>query len=275
MPSNTPRAQKAHQRDAARQKALQLRAQQEKAVKRNRIIAISGLVAAMAVLVVVVITILGQSKPVTPALDAKHPLAGVTAPTSALANGGLPVGTDGTVGSTSPSGAADVAVYYDYQCPFCANFEKANGATLDKMMAAGEITVEYHPISILDRLTQGSQYSTRSAQAVAYVADADPAHFVAFHEALFANQPAENTAGPTDPQIAALAVSVGVPQAVADQIAANGGKFTTWVAAATAQGALDGVSGTPTVFINGKKTATSLDLYTAGPLEAAIRAAMG
>ena len=142
MPSNTPRAQKAHQRDAARQKALQLRAQQEKAVKRNRIIAISGLVAAMAVLVVVVITILGQSKPVTPALDAKHPLAGVTAPTSALANGGLPVGTDGTVGSTSPSGAADVAVYYDYQCPFCANFEKANGATLDKMMAAGK---EYEP----------------------------------------------------------------------------------------------------------------------------------
>jgi protein-disulfide isomerase len=275
MPSNTPRDSKAQQRDASRQKALELRAVQEKKAKRSRIIAISGLVAAVAVLVVVVAMILGQAKPAPTALDAKTPLKGVTAPADALATGGIPVGTDGSAGATSPApaGATTVAVYYDYMCPFCANFEKANAATLDKMASAGEIAVAYHPISILDRLSSGTQYSTRSAQAIAYVADADPAHFLKFHEALFANQPAENTAGPTDAEIAALAVTAGVPQAIADKIAA--GKFTTWVAAATAQAQLDGVSGTPTVLINGTKTADSVDLYTAGPLEAAIRAAKG
>ncbi|WP_407344617.1 DsbA family protein [Pengzhenrongella phosphoraccumulans] len=275
MPSNEPRESKAQQRDASRKKALEMRAAQEKKAKRSRIIAISGLVAAVAVLAVVVAVILGQAKPTAANLDAKTPLKGVTAPAGALANGAIPVGTDGTAGSTSDPKAVTVSVYYDYLCPYCANFETANAATLDKMASAGDITVEYHPLAFLDRASAGTQYSTRSAQAIAYVADADPAHFLAFHEALFANQPAENTAGLTDDEIAALAVKAGVPQAVADKIAADGGKFTTWVTAATAQAQLDKVSGTPTVKINGTATDKNVDLYTAGPLEEAIRAAMG
>lgn len=277
MPSNTPRADKAAQRDAARRKALELRALQEKKAKRSRIIAVSGLVAALAILAVVVVMILNQGKTSTPAasLDPKTPLAGVTAPAGALDNGGIPVGVDGTAGTTSGAGAVAVAVYYDYMCPVCGDFEKVNAAPLDALMRAGDITVEYHPISILDRLSQGTEFSTRSAQAAAYVADADPAHFLAFHEAMFANQPAENSAGLSDEEIAALAVKAGVSQDVADKIAAKGGKFTTWVAAVTAQGTLDGVTGTPTVMINGTKTAADVDLLTAGPLEEAIRAAKG
>lgn len=277
MPSNTPRADKAAQRDAARRKALELRALQEKKAKRSRIIAVSGLVAALAILAVVVVMILNQGKTSTPAasLDPKTPLAGVTAPAGALDNGGIPVGVDGTAGTTSGAGAVAVAVYYDYMCPVCGDFEKVNAAPLDALMRAGDITVEYHPISILDRLSQGTEFSTRSAQAAAYVADADPAHFLAFHEAMFANQPAENSAGLSDEEIAALAVKAGVSQDDADKIAAKGGKFTTWVAAVTAQGTLDGVTGTPTVMINGTKTAADVDLLTAGPLEEAIRAAKG
>jgi len=277
MPSNTPRVDKAQQRDEARRKALELRALQEKKARRSRIFAISGLVAALVILAVVVFMILNQATTSTPAasLDPKTPLKGVTAPAGALDNGGIPVGADGVAGTTSGAGAVDVAVYYDYMCPVCGDFEKANAASLDAMMRAGDITVEYHPISILDRLSQGSEFSTRSAQAAAYLADADPAHFLAFHEAMFANQPAENTAGLSDEEIAALAVKAGVSKDVADKIAAKGGTFTTWVAAATAQGTLDGVTGTPTVMINGTKTAAGVDLLTAGPLEEAIRAAKG
>ncbi|RYV51241.1 DsbA family protein [Pengzhenrongella frigida] len=275
MPSNTPRESKAQQRDASRQKALDMRAAQQKKAKRSRLLAISGLVAAVAVLAIVVAMILSQAKPTASDLDEENPLQGITAPAGALDNGAIPVGADGTAGSTSGADAPTVAVYFDYLCPYCARFEDANAATLDKMASAGEITVAYHPISILDRLSSGTEYSTRAAQAVAFVADADPEHFVALHEALFANQPAENTAGLSDEEIAALAVEVGVPQDIADQIVADGGAFTTWVAAATAQGQIDGVSGTPTIMINGEKTADTLDIYTAGPLEEAIRAAMG
>ena len=275
MPSNTPRASKAQQRDAARQQALEIRAKQEKRARRSRIIAISGLGAALAVLAVVVTIILGQGTPSAPDLDAETPLAGVTAPTTALDNGGIPVGADGIAGTTSGADAVTVSVYYDYMCPVCGTFEKVNAVPLDGLMRAGDITVEYHPISILDRLSQGSQFSTRSAQAAAYIADADPENFLAFHEAMFANQPAENTAGLSDDEIAAFAVGAGVSQTIADQLSADGGKFTTWVAATTAQGTLDGVTGTPTVMINGTKVGADVDVLTPGALEDAIRAAIG
>ena len=275
MPSNTPRADKAVQRDAARQKALALRAAQAKAAKRTRILVISLLVVAVAALAVVFIWILSQGKPDATSLDSKHPLKGVTAPAGALSNGSIPVGAKGTAGSTSPASAVVVSVYYDYMCPYCAKFEAANAGALDKMVAAGQVTVEYHPVAFLDQQSQGSKYSTRAVQAVAYVADADPAHFVAFHEALLADQPAEGTTGLSDAQIVAVAVKAGVPQATADKITTGGATFAKWVAGATQQAVLDKVTGTPTVLINGKATASTLDLYSAGPLEAAILAAKG
>jgi len=280
MPSNAPRLTKAQERDASRQKALQLRAEQEKRARRSRIIGISGLVVALAILGVVVAMILSNAKPTAADLDPKTPLKGVTAPTTATDKGGISVGKTGVAGTTSGDKAVKVTVYYDYLCPYCEKFETANGSVLDALTKSGDITVEYHPISFLDSGSQGTKYSTRTAAAAAYVADADPSHFVAFHEALFKDQPAENTSGKTDAEIAQIAVGAGVPQAVADKLAS--GKFTTWVTAATSQAQLDGVNATPTVLINGKAPTTStggtaapIDLYTAGPLEAAIRAALG
>ncbi|HEY8719633.1 DsbA family protein [Pengzhenrongella sp.] len=280
MPSNTPRVPKAQQRDAARQKAAEMRAVQEKRARRTRILSISGLVVALGLLAFVIVMIFAQRTPAPAALDPKTPLKGVTAPATAVTNGGIPVGKEGAAGTTSGKTAAGktaatVAVYYDYMCPVCGNFEKANEAPLDALVKSGDITLEYHPISILDRLSQNTQYSTRSAQAAAYVADADPKHFVAFSEALYANQPTENSTGLSNKEIEALAVKAEVPKAVANKLFDKGGKFTTWVQAATKQGTLDGVSGTPTVFINGTKTPDSLNLLVAGPLEAAIKAANG
>ena len=63
-----------------------------------------------------------------------------------------------------------VAVYSDYLCPICGVFEQTNGATLDELRQSGEIVLEYHPVSILDRKSGGTAYSTRSATAAALVA---------------------------------------------------------------------------------------------------------
>jgi protein-disulfide isomerase len=62
-----------------------------------------------------------------------------------------------------------------------------------------------HSVSILDRLSDGSEYSTRAASASAWVADRAPEQFSAFHESLFADQPEENTPGLSDEQIAQVA----------------------------------------------------------------------
>lgn len=203
------------------------------------------------------------------AADAKDPrdepadpasaLDGIAAPAGSTANGGIPVGPSGVAGSTdgAASDAVVVTLYSDYMCPFCGEFESINGATLSELRAQGDIIIEYHPVAILDRLSQGSAYSTRAAAAAALVADRAPEAFVGFDTALFAQQPAEGTVGWTDAEFAGIARGAGVPEEVAvviesGQYLTGADSFVPWVTAATEQGARDlGSMSTPTVLLDG------------------------
>jgi protein-disulfide isomerase len=177
-------------------------------------------------------------------------------PAAATADGGIRVGSGGTT----------VAVYLDYMCPFCGRFERANSTDLSALVAGGGVALELHPMSFLDRASNGAEYSTRAANAVVTVADRDAAHLLAFNAALFQNQPAEGSSGLDDARIAALAAGVGVPATVIDTFADR--TYVPWIMQAT-QAAFDGgVTGTPTVKINGVKI--EADLYTAGSLRAAL-----
>lgn len=238
--TSEPRPTKAERREAARQQARALREAQAKREKRNKIILISGIVAVVTIIGISVAFILGQA--------GRSELAGAEAPAGADASGGIVVGAGG-VGQSTP-GAPEVRVYSDFMCPFCGLFEATNGPMLDELRVAGDVTVVYHPVAFLDRFSNGTQYSTRSAQATAVVADAAPEAFTDFWLALFANQPAEDTPGLSDDEIAALAVVAGVPQDVADTFV--DGRFTDWVASASNQAATDlPRPATPSILING------------------------
>jgi protein-disulfide isomerase len=268
--STAPRPTKAVRRDEARAAALRLKEEQERKARRQRTIAIAALVGGLALLAVIVTVILaqGQSKDIDTS----------AAPATALENGGIPVGPDGVAGTTE--GAADdavtVTVYSDFMCPICAQFEEVNAADLDALRKSGDVVVEYHPVSILDRAAAGSRYSTRAASAAATVADQDPEHFLPFMNDLFKNQPKENTTGLTDEEMAAIAVDAGVPQEVADTFADHA--FEGWAAAATEQASKDlGNFGTPTILINGKNLGDDLevDWRVPGALKTAIEAEQG
>jgi protein-disulfide isomerase len=183
-------------------------------------------------------------------------------PAGATAKGAIVVGT----------GPVTVTVYLDYLCPYCGRFERANSAELERLVADGTVRLELHPLAFLDKASRGTRYSTRTANAVASVADQAPGVVLAFSDALFAHQPAEGGPGLTDEQIASIATGAGVPADVAATFTA--GRFEHWVATSTdAAFKRDGVTGTPTVKVNGK--VFEGDLYTAGPLTAAITAAKG
>ena len=265
MPANDPRATKAQRREEARAQALKLRQEQERKAKRNRWLAIGGLVAAVAVLAVVVSMILSQGQQTANIVysgDDAPTLSTVPVPAAAGANGGIPVGADEVAGADVPADATVVTVYLDYLCPYCADFEAINADDLQALRADGTI-VEYHPISILDRLSVGTSFSTRAANAAAVVADQAPAQFVAFNDALFANQPDENTKGLSDDEIAEIAAGVGVSSQVTDAFTAQSPDgpwrtFAGYVAALTDQGGVDlqalGMDGlsTPTILIDGQ-----------------------
>ena len=289
MSSSTPkpgaagRPSKNDRRDAAREQARVLREQQARRDKRNKVIAIGGLSAAVVTLVVVAAIIIVPSLGPGIAYTADDAdtvtLADVTAPATAESNGAIPVGPDGVAGEAAADGDVVVSVYYDYMCPYCGQFEAANDAELAQLREEGGVTVEYHPISFLDGQSAGGEYSTRAGNAAAVVADQAPEQFAAFSSALFANQPEEGTKGLSDEEIADLAAEAGVPDDVVDQFTATAGDadwrtFAPWLAATTNQAASDlgGIS-TPTVLIDGEKYEG--DLYTAGPLTQAVEAAKG
>lgn len=170
--------------------------------------------------------------------------------TVASDNGGIPVGQEGVVGQDLDESRVRLDVYFDFLCPYCNLFEQTQGQTLEELRSEGKVDVYYHPLNFLDRLSQGTQYSTRSASAAALVAQEDPDAFLDFMELMFQNQPAENTSGLSDEQIVEIAKQAGVAEDVAERIPDH--EYATWVRQATEKASQDGVGFTPQLAINGE-----------------------
>ncbi len=171
-------------------------------------------------------------------------------PVAADESGGILIGQDGTAGGDVPEDAPRVDIYEDYLCPACGQFEAMIGPELVEMREAGEIQLYVHPIAIQDHLSRGTNYSSRAAAATASVAEKAPEHIVEFMALMYANQPAQNSAGLSDAQIEQIAIQAGVPEDTAATL--TDGQFTKWVLAATDQSSRDGVPGTPAVMVNGE-----------------------
>jgi protein-disulfide isomerase len=147
-------------------------------------------------------------------------------------------------------GDQTVSVFVDFQCPVCKTFEDQFGADLQAAAADGRITLAYHPIAILDRFSQGTDYSSRSAGAAVCVAESNPELYLDYADTLFQNQPAENSSGLTTDELAAFATQVGADDSVECITDETYRKF------GVAQAKSNEIGGTPTVEIDG----TRLDL---------------
>ncbi|MFS0854085.1 DsbA family protein [Microbacterium sp. 179-I 3D4 NHS] len=145
------------------------------------------------------------------------------------------------------SGEDEIDVYVDFMCPVCGQFEQAYGEQLQTAAANDEITLNLHPVSILDRYSQNTKYSTRAGGAAYCVAENAPDSFLDFFNYMFANQPQENTAGYTDEELASFAEQAGAG-AAADCIA--DGTYMDFVGDQTSA---HEIQGTPTVEINGER----------------------
>jgi protein-disulfide isomerase len=224
-------------REERAQKVAAARAAARRAEARRRRGTIAGVV--VAVLVVAVgVGVLVQSRR-------------VSAQRTSASAAAVPGGTSGTAGQSilvgRTSAPVTVTLYEDFQCPICRDFEKTSGSTLRSLVQDGTVKVAYRPIAILDRFST-TQYSTRSLSSVGCLVSSRPQAFVAYHDLLFANQPAENSAGLTDARLAALAKQAGadVSGCVTER------RYEGWAARVTDQASKDGINGTPTVLVDGK-----------------------
>jgi len=238
----------------------QLEAAARKA-RQRRIAQVLGGLVILGLVVAIVVVVLGSGGDDEPGVA--KPTGEVVAPQNLTPSGAVQAG--------DPAAPVTVEIYYDYMCPACGAFEAANGEELDRLLDEGVIQLALRPISFLDEASEGTKYSTRAANAFATVVDSDPDLAWAFHQALYVDQPEEGTEGRSDDEIAAVAEDAGVPADVASTF--TDGTFDQWVASVTAEAFDSGVSGTPTIKINGQ--VFEGDPYTVGDLTEAIESAAG
>ena len=274
---NAQRPTRNQARELAREKAREMRIAGSARDKRKRIFVQLGLgLAAVAVIGSLAAVIVTQFQPAGPGPlnmqsdGIKISSGDIAVPTQALPSDASPVATP----ANAPD-VADITLFVDYLCPICGQFEAANAPAIDDLLARGAATVEIHPIAILTNRSQGTQYSLRAANAAACMANYYPNDFLTFHKSLYANQPGEGTPGLTDEQLIGFAQQAGAGSDIAACI--NDQEFKDWVKASTERAIsgdvainnLDkkfhGVTGTPTIVINGKQYNPSYDPTLASP----------
>lgn len=181
--------------------------------------------------------------PETSAATGTESAASATGPAGLTERGGVLFGQD--------AAPVTVTVMSDFRCPACKAFYDANAAQLEELTAAGTIKVEHVPVSILDRFSEGTRYSTRSAGAAFCVAETDKDKYQAFEKTMYANQPAEGTPGLTSEDLATMAAGVGVTPAGQDCIRQD--RYADYVTTVTDDASAAGMKGTPTVYLNGEE----------------------
>jgi len=272
-------------REAVREKAQQVQAQQSKALVIRRtslVVVLVAIVAAVAVVVTWAVTSSASNPDLSPA-NMTHDgirveevgkvndkadtgggaLAGVTpAPTATPAPTVSPTPT-----ATAEADAVDIHVYVDYLSPGSKEFQIANAKQLADWVSQGAATLTYHPVALLTPKSNGTKYSLRSAAAAACVATYSPDAFFAYNQALLERQPQVATDGFSDKALADMAIASGADDPKKVRSCIEGEDFASWVQGATEralEGPLPGsekatLTGAPLVLVNGQQYVGNLD----------------
>ncbi|MGY5764112.1 DsbA family protein [Brachybacterium sp. DNPG3] len=171
-------------------------------------------------------------------------------------------------GAEEGSGAPVVELHLDFMCPYCGQFEAANGQDVQDLVASDAITLHLVPRNFLDTASTTGDYSSRTANALVCIYEESPDNALTFLQLLFENQPAEGSAGLTDDEIWGYAQEAGASDSVQECLTA--GTYTDWVDDVADPYASETGGGTPYLTIDGTEFQ---DFYTEGAfLEAAVAA---
>lgn len=271
----TPR----NSREAVREKAQRVHAQQSRArLMRRIIIGAVAVIAVGAIGTAVTLAVSAQvSKPQLSPTGMEGDGVVVTAMAAASAEAGAatpsPDATDAGTEEEQPapeptaSEGVDIHIYVDYLSPEAGEFERANARQLAGWIGEGAVTVSYHPVALLTASSNGTKYSLRSAAAAACVATHSPEQFYAFNHDLLDKQPEVGSDGLSDAELADVAGAVGVDNAKAVRSCIQDADFVTWAKNATTR-ALDGplagsddlvLTSAPMIVANGEAYVGALD----------------
>ncbi|WP_194410944.1 DsbA family protein [Microbacterium cremeum] len=274
-------------RDAVREKAQQVQARQSRARLVRRTTLGAAVVAVVAVIAVVVTWTVSSSasKPMMSpenVVDDGFMVTGVTgvgitsgtSEANGSVQGGQTPATTAEPAEATPTPtptptdtpAVEIRVYVDYLSTGSRDFQVANAKQLTEWVNEDAATLTYYPVAMLTAKSNGTKYSLRAAAAAACVAQYAPDYFFAFNQALLTQQPAVDSDGYSDSELAALAIATGLDGAKVVRSCIEEQSYASWAKLATERALqelpdTDGMAltGTPMVLVNGTQYVGKLD----------------
>ncbi|HZU54421.1 MAG TPA: thioredoxin domain-containing protein [Actinocrinis sp.] len=245
-------------KELARQRAAELRLEQQRRARRNRLYAIYGsVVAVIAVAVGIAFAVQAANAPKTPTAVPVGAVADTTGGVSAADGMAIPLG--------NADAKVKLTVYEDARCSACKSYETTYTPAYKKLIQDGTLELLIHPVTLIDANTNGSG-SLHAGNAFACAQDAG--HFEDYHDIIYTNQPAETTDSfASDATLIALAKQVQGLDTKTFESCVNSHKYFDWVRQnyADLNKVTNNQPSTPTIYANGK----AYTLPTASTTEAA------
>lgn len=151
-----------------------------------------------------------------------------------------------------------IALWFDYQCPFCKELEQSMmPSLLTDYIDKGLVKLVYKDFTFLGPDSQTASLIARA------VWDAAPDKFYDWNNMMFANQGQENGGWATQDKVLALTATVpGIDvNKVKQLLAANSAKYQQEIDADKAEGSSFGITGTPGLII-GKQLVVGAQPYS-------------
>jgi protein-disulfide isomerase len=230
---------------AARQRANELRREEAKTLRRRRALVQTGVIggtivvlAAIAASIVFGARTAGEvAKPTSPSDTSIPELSGTS----------LTIGPD-YVRLGAEDARITLSLYEDFSCPHCQDYEAAIGATLDDLVATGDVAVQYHPIRIV------TSYGNRAGSAATCVAEGQPTRWSDVHASLFTLHDV-TTDSWSNARLRDHLVEEGISDEATLECIAEG-RYENWIDANTAAAREAGATSTPKLMINGEPSET-------------------
>jgi protein-disulfide isomerase len=151
-----------------------------------------------------------------------------------------------------PNAPATIDIFEDFQCPACRNFtENTEPLVIQDLVASGKARYVFHNYPFIDGNSVGSNGESDQAANASMCAN-EQDKFWEMHSILFANWNGENQGAFSNRRLQAMAESIGLDMDAFNSCF-NANKYEAETQADYDLGGQMGVSGTPSVFVNGQR----------------------
>jgi protein-disulfide isomerase len=173
-----------------------------------------------------------------------------------------------------PNAPVTIDVFEDFQCPACQRFtENTEPLVIQNLVASGQARYVFHNYPFLDGSGAGSSGESDQA-ANASMCASEQGKFWEMHSILYANWNGENQGAFSNRRLQAMAESIGLDMdAFNSCFSAN--EYEDEIQADFELGQEMGVTGTPTVFVNGVRVGPERQVASYDQIEQAVNAAVG